>query len=73
MSCLWLSFPILHKVISGGGWTQTQNLPIPQGKFSNNSNKEAYGEECLLMIQVKFCGITETGELIYRWKKLRKD
>ena len=25
------------------------------------------------MIQVKFCGITETGELIYRWKKLRKD
>ena len=25
------------------------------------------------MIQVKFCGITETGELIYRWKKLRKE
>lgn len=25
-----------------------------------------------MMIQVKFCGITETGELIYRWKKLRR-
>lgn len=37
---LMAQLPNFAQVISGGGWTQTQNTPIPQGKFSNNSNKK---------------------------------